>query len=210
MFSNLTKKALKSLALISLLPLFLASCEKESERLPDYLMEFVTVEMEGSDYRFRADNGKLLIPDRVTNLSAKTGQRVIINYVPLEGNNIHINYASPIFTGKIEADGYPENYADTPVKIQSVWVGGDYLNLIIETEYHSVPHSVALLRDSSSESLDIYFSHSSNNDSPGYPKVLYASFLIKEIREQANVSPVPFHFFVNTYEGMRTFNLELR
>jgi hypothetical protein len=195
---------------VFLLLLLFSACEKAPERMNDYLVEFATVVKENSNYRFRLDNGRLLIPEEVKNYSGEEGQRVVLNYIPLEGDAVKINFVSDIFTGAIQPAGFPERYSDNPVKIRSVWVGGNYLNLVIETEYHNAPHSVALFRDSSSASADLYFSHSSNNDPPGYPKMMYASFLLAGLREQAGSSPVPFRFFINTYTGMRIFELELK
>lgn len=193
-----------------LLLLLLSGCEKDPTRMDDYLVEFATVVKENSSYRFRLDNGRLLIPEEVKNYSGEEGQRVILNYVPLEGDAIKIKFVTNIFTGTIQPDRFPEHYLDDPLKIQSVWVGGDYLNLIVETEYHSEPHSVALLRDPSSTSVDLYFSHSSNDDPPGYPKIMYASFLLTGLREQTGNSPIPFRLFINTYTGMRILELELK
>lgn len=193
-----------------LLVLLLSSCEKDPGRMDDYLVEFATVVKENSNYRFRLDNGRLLIPDEVKNYSGEEGQRVILNYIPLEGDAIRINFVSNIFTGTIQSDGFPQNYSDDPVKIQSAWVGGDYLNLVMEIEFLNVPHSVALLRDRSSTSVDLYFSHSSNDDPPGSPKMMYASFLLSDLREQTSASPVPFRLFINTFTGIRIFELELK
>lgn len=178
--------------------------------MDDYLVEFATVVKENSKYRFRLDNGRLLIPEEVKDYSGEEGQRVILNYVPLGGDAIKINFVSNIFTGSIQAEGFPQNYSDDPVKIQSVWVGGDWLNLILEIEYLNVPHKVALFRDHSSSSADLYFSHSSENDPPGYPRMMYASFLLSDLREQVGSPPVPFRFFINTYTGIRIFELELK
>lgn len=203
-------KGYKSLLLSFVLLLLLSGCEKDPARMNDYLVEFATVVKENSDYRFRLDNGRLLIPNEVKKYSGEEGQRVILNYVPLEGNNIKINFVNNIFTGTVQPDGFPKNYSDDPLKIQSVWVGGDYLNLILEAEYHSIPHSIALLRDPSATSVDLHFSHSSNDDPPGYPKMMYASFLLADLKSQNGNSPVPFRLFINTYAGMRIFELELQ
>lgn len=189
--------------------LLFSGCEKGPERMDNYLIDFATVVKDNSSYRFKLDNGRLLIPEEVKNYSGEDGQRVILNYIPLEGDAIKINFVSNIFTSTIQSDGYPENYSDDPVKIQSVWVSGDYLNVIIETEYHNVPHRVSLLRDLSSTSVDLYFSHSANNDPPGYPRMIYASFLLSDLREQTGSTTVPFRLFINTYTGMRIFELEL-
>ncbi|MDY9919555.1 MULTISPECIES: hypothetical protein [Proteiniphilum] len=196
--------------LVFLLILLLSSCEKDPGRMDDYLVEFATVVKENSKYRFRLDNGRLLIPEEVKDYSGEEGQRVILNYVPLGGDAIKINFVSNIFTGSIQAEGFPQNYSDDPVKIQSVWVGGDWLNLILEIEYLNVPHKVALFRDHSSSSADLYFSHSSENDPPGYPRMMYASFLLSDLQKPTSGSPVPFRLFINTYTGMRIFELELK
>lgn len=198
-----------TLLVFLLIPL-LPACEKDQGRMADYLVEFATVEKENSNYRFRLDNGRLLIPEEVKNYSGDDGQRVILNYIPLGGDAIQINYVSNIFTGSIQSEGFPQNYSDDPVKIQSAWVGGDYLNLVMEIEYHSEPHKVALLRDHSSTTVDLYFSHSSEDDPPGYPKMMYASFLLSDLREQTNTSPVPFRLFINTYTGIHILELELQ
>ncbi|WP_294083824.1 hypothetical protein [Proteiniphilum sp. UBA5384] len=196
--------------LVLFLFFLLPGCEKESVRMDSYFVDFATVLVENSNFRFRLDNGRVLIPEKVNNFSAEEGQRVIINYVPIEENMIRINYVTAIFTGTIQSDGFPENYSDDPVNIQSVWVGGDYLNLIIETEYYNAPHRVSLLRNPSSSSIDLYFSHSLNNDPPGYPKKMYASFLLSDLRNQTTTSSVPFRLFINTYSGLRTFELVLQ
>jgi hypothetical protein len=195
-------------AILLLLFFLLSACEKDQKRMDDYVVEFATVIKENSNYRFRLDNGRLLIPENGKNYAGEEGQRVVINYTPLEGDAIKINSVSDIFTGDIRTDGFSERYSDDPVKIRSVWVGGDYLNLVMEVEYHNAPHSIALFRNSASTSVDLYFSHSSNEDPPGYPKMMYASFLLSGLRGQTS-APVPFRLFINTYTGMRIIDLRL-
>ncbi len=190
--------------------LFVSSCDKEPDRLDDYWVEFATLLKVGSSYRFQLDNGRLLVPEKTEGIEGQNGQRVILNYVPLQGDTIKVNYASPIFTAHVEADGYPERYTDHPVKIQSVWVSGDYLNLIMELEYHSKPHSLSLLRDHNASSIDLYLSHSRNGDPPGAPQVMHASFLLSSLRTGSGILVVPFRLFINTYTGPRVFELELK
>ncbi len=169
--------------------------------MDDYLVEFATVKKEGAGYRFLLDNGRLLIP-RETDYTGKEGQRVILNYVPWQGDTVKINDITDIFTGAVQSDGFPGRYVKDPVKIQSVWVGGDYLNMIIEVEYHSKPHKVALFRDLSSPTIDLWFSHSQGNDPPGYPQIMYASFLLSSLRT-LNRDSIPFKVFIQTYDGLR-------
>lgn len=195
--------------LMLLLLLSFSACEKESERMDNYLVEFATVENGNAGYCFRLDNGRLLIPEEAGNYSQKDGQRVILNYVPLEGDAIRVNVVSDIFTGTIQSEGFAQNYSDDPVSVQSIWVGGDWLNLILETEYHSKPHRIALFHDTSATTLDLYFSHSSEDDPPGYPQKIYASFLLSDLREQSGGIPATVRLLINTYTGIRVFELEI-
>lgn len=198
------------LPLISACLLFTIGCEKETDRLDNYLVNFATVLREGPAYRFQLDNQEILIPKDAKNYTGESGQRVVLNYVPLTGDTIQINWISDIFTGTVLSEGFPERLSQDPVKIQSVWVGGSYLNMILEVEYHSRPHTIALLRDTSSPYIDLYLSHSRENDPPGYPKIMYASFLLNDLRSDGDSTPLPFRLFVNTYDGVREFSLELK
>lgn len=190
---------------------FLSSCDNDPERMDSYFVDFATVVKESANYRFILDNGRLLIPNDVKGFSGDEGQRVVLNYIPIEENRININFVSKIFTGKLQQNGFPKDYSNDPLKIQSVWISGGWLNLIMETEYHSVPHSIGLLRDVNSPTIDLYLSHATNNDPPGYPKMLYASFRLTDLYEQTtNTNPIPVRLFINTYTGMRIMELELK
>lgn len=200
-----------ALAFMAIL-LFVSGCDKEPERMDDYLVEFATLLKEGSSIRFQLDNGQLLIPESNYNIKGENGQRVILNYTPKKDDRIKVNHVTPIYTGAIE-EGYPDRYSNDPVKIQSVWVGGDYLNLIIEVEYHSKRPSLTLLRNRESTSIDLYFSHSRNNSLPGYPQVMHASFRLSTLRSEypeGSKQSVPFRLFINTHTGMRMFQMELK
>lgn len=183
-------------------------CDKEPERMDDFLAEFATVLKQGDSYRFELDNGRVLIPQEFDGFSGKEGDRVVIFWIPLSGDSVKIKRVSPIFTGGILTQFFPAIYINDPLKIISVWVEGDYLNLILEIEYHSTPHSVALFRDPLSEEIDLYLAHSENEDPPGYPQIMYASFLLSSLQETSETS-VPFRLFIDTDKGIRQFDLTI-
>jgi hypothetical protein len=189
---------------------FLAvGCEKEDERIDNFLVDFATVFVSNRRIFFQLDNQRILIPKGL-NYSGESGQRVILNYTPLRGDTVKVNDVANIFTGAIQLPDFFQQPSKDPVKIQSVWVGGDYLNMIFETEYHSVQHLIGLfIMDPSSTPRELYFSHSRNNDPPGYPQTFYASFSIKGLRYPGSSDPVPFRLFINTYAGMREIDLTL-
>lgn len=190
---------------------FFASCEKAPERLDNFLVHFATVIKQNETIHFQLDNNKTLIPKELKDYTANEGQRVVLNYIPLNGDTVKIRNVSNIFTGTIDEKGYPEHYHKDPVKIQSVWVAGNYLNMILEVEYHSKAHLIGLFRDMASSTTDLYFSHSVHEDPPGYPKKLYASFSLQALKPSiTNTSPTPFRLFIETHQGLREFAFELK
>lgn len=196
--------------IIAILLIISQGCQKEPDRIDNYLVDFATLLKEGSIYRFKLDNGRTLIPQKEVSLSVSEGNRVIINWTPLDGDTVKVNKVSPIFTDTIHTVGYPAIYRDDPVKIVSLWVGDIWLNLIIEIEYHSINHSIRLFRDMESEEVTLYLSHSTNNDPPGYSEKIYASFQLSSLRKDEEELETAFKLFINTNSGMREFNLILK
>lgn len=196
--------------LITVLLFTLLGCDKEFERLDNYLVDFATVLKQGSNFLFQLDDGKVLTPQGSFNLNADTGDRVLLNWVPSNDNIVKINRATPIFTAKIQNEGYPSQYENHPVKIQSVWVSGIYLNMIFEIEYKSIPHSIEILRDMESPTVDLYFVHTTNNDPRGYPQIMYASFLLSSILDTNNTTETLFNLYINTNNGMRSYQFTLK
>ena len=185
------------------------ACEKEDERIDDFLVEFATVVKPADKITFQLDNNKILIPKELKDYSGKDGQRVFLNYTPLLGDTIKVNNVSDIFTGTVQESNAVNSLIKDPVKIQSVWVGGNYLNLILEIEYYDKTHVIGLFRDTQSPDIDLHFAHSRDGDPPGYAKKLYASFSLSAIKS-ANGSPTPFRFHINTRSGERVFELEVK
>lgn len=202
---------MKQIAFTLLVILSLAliqGCDKKPERMDDFLAEFATVIKQGDTYRFKLDNGKVLSPIDVKDFHGSDGDRVILYWTPLNGDKIEIKNITPVFSGDVLFEGYPENYKNDPLKIISVWVEGDYLNLILEIEYHSTPHTIALYKDTSTEGTDLYLSHSMNNDPPGYFQIMYASFRLSKLKSLKETE-VPFRLFIYSNKELRQFNFTL-
>lgn len=178
------------------------SCEKEPPRLGNYRVEFATAIVENRQTRFQLDNRKILLPSDRKNFGIKNNQRILLNYTALQNNTIIVNRVNPVFTDAIRLLS-PEIWHRVPVKIQSIWVGGDYLNMILEVEYHSKPHKFGVFSHETNKRT-LYFSHDSNGDLPGYPKMMYLSFLLKNIDVPDSSSSVPFSLSIETYSGLRT------
>ncbi|HAC73028.1 MAG TPA: hypothetical protein DD786_01805 [Porphyromonadaceae bacterium] len=188
--------------------LLASACEKEPERIDNFFVEFATVVKPVERITFQLDNFKTLIPIELKDYSGKNGQRVILNYTPLRGDTVKINSVNDIFTGVVQESNAVTNLIKDPVKVQSVWVDGNYLNLILEIEYFDKTHVIGLFRDTQSSTIDLHFSHSKENDPPGYTQKLYASFSLSAIKSP-NGSPTPFRFHIQTHTSVRVFELEV-
>ena len=194
--------------LVAILLFLFTSCEEELPRMDDFKVDFATVLVETENVRFRLDNGQILTPiNPEAHPNARNGQRVIINYTPLENNRIRIRAVTNIFYGAILSTDSPAQIRQDPVRIQSVWVGGNYLNMILEVQFHTVPHSIALYRDTASSSVNLHLGYSRNEDPPGTTRMLHASFSLNSLREGDSL--VPFQLFINTHGGMRKFEMVL-
>lgn len=116
--------------------LFFIGCDKDETRVPDFLVEFATIIKTGSSITLKLDNGNVLIPDNTSSLEVEDGNRVIVNFTPLENNSIRINSIQQIFLGEIKSKESPNDIKAEPIKIISIWVSGSYLNMSIQVDYH--------------------------------------------------------------------------
>lgn len=188
------------LFLLIIIP-FLFSCEKETERLDNFLVEFATVQKTGSTITFKLDNGDILSPNKITAFDLENGNRVLMNYTPLENNTIKINNIRKVFMESYQDKGYPEKVIKDPIKIISIWLSGDYLNMSFEVDYHSKTHTTGLFRDTEAKETTFYFSYSREEDPPGAPTQTYLSFNMEELQDKN------FTVIVNTYKGVRKFEV---
>lgn len=183
---------------------FLLSCKKETARIADFFVEFATVNLESSAIKLTLDDGTVLIPKTTTKLDLEDGDRVILNYTPLEDKFITINGVRKIFLDSIKTEGYPDKVITSPIKIVSIWVSGHYLNMSFEVDYHSKPHTTALFRDLKAEKPTLYFSYSREDDPPGAPTQTYLSFDLSSLENKTS-----FIIYVNTDKGMKRYELQI-
>lgn len=185
------------------------SCQKEMERMDNLFLEFATVEKQSSAIRFRLDNQQLLTPKSNPGYKGRVGQRVILNYTPLSGDTIKINQVVNIFTSILEEREQPMlNW--NPIWLQSAWVSGGYLNMIIEVEYYQGGHKLELTRNKEKAPADIFLYFSREKDPPGFRQKMYLSFSLQPLTEDDD--PVEtLNLYLNTEDdGIRILQLENR
>lgn len=198
---------LKGFRIYLLLLVFLTiGCEKEIERMDDFFVEFATVKQYPDKVGFVLDNYRELLPENAFQYSGEDGQRVILNYTPVMEDIVRINSLSDVYTSNIIIDNDIDFSIIEKVKLQSVWVGGDYLNIIFEAEFYEKNPSVGVLLDSNSEGINLYFAFKRNGDSPGYQRKFYTSFALDLIISDSEDN-TPFKFYIDTYDGLKEYSL---
>lgn len=191
--------------------LFIAiSCDTDKDnRMDDFLLDFATVQKSSGSTSFVLDNYRSLVPKIEPSKEWDEGQRVVINYTFLSGDTIKVNSVSEIYIGQIKSLYGVDDIQTEPIKIQSVWVGGNHLNLIFNVEYYDKAHKIELIHDTSKESdISLYLSYSREDDVPGYSQKMYTSFYLGDIQSE-EVEDTPFKLYINTTSGLMTYNFKV-
>lgn len=188
-----------ALILSTLMLLCFVGCDKEEKRVPNFLVKFATVVKTESSIAIELDNGVVLQYVNSSDLKVEEGNRVILNYTPLEDGTIKINSIQKIFLDNIKSEGYSDKLKSDPIKIVSVWVSGNYLNMSFYVDFHSKEHSVALFRDEQADKPTLYFMYSRLDDPPGAPTLRHLSFNLDGLEKE------DFAIYINTNKGERRF-----
>lgn len=178
--------------------------------LGDFRIDLATVT---SDRNLLLDNQVTLTPTNIViPTDYKANSRVMVNYRRTEtsGANsykISINSIAAVNSSTIKP--ITQSLPDDPILAESLWIGGDWLNLRIGFEYFGKTHSMELAQRIVSNSDTIYLElhHAKNGDTPGYWVKTYLSFPIKSYAKKG-VS-VPIKLRVNSAkEGIKYFRFD--
>lgn len=194
------------------------SCEPlEEPRV--YYTEFVTAHVAPDNSLYfeqvlRNDLGSyMLYPNpSVAGTETSEGVRTILQY--------YVNEERPDKSKEIEVidlysvrhdtiiDAHPDTiaaYPNDPVRINTIFRTGNYINLDMAIEYFNKTHSLDLFSNplqASSDTIDVILRHSRNDDVLGYWVSAYASFYIpnlaqyRAMRVYANTPNTPLGYFI--------------
>jgi hypothetical protein len=204
--------------LISKIALFIAvllsffSCEDDTVDygLGEYYQNLATVL---NDSAYILDSGESLYNvNYEQNKPLDANKRVFLTYSYAEKENSLYDHAivvhgiSEIAQSELKAvdkariDSFPAE----PVFLESVWIGSHYLNMQFYFNYHSKSHSIGLMTDSlqlHADTIQLYFKHDTNLDSPGYPAHLFLSFDLEQVlgKPVENKKPLAVHINTDNY-----------
>lgn len=216
------KKSVWKLSFILAL-LTIVSCNKKDDHsLGAFRINLATVITEGrNSYYLLLDNGKRLWPAASDiAYSPVNNRRVFVNYTTLSDKKngydhyIKVNDIWNILT-KNTIELTPQN-ADSighdPVRINAVWVGGDYLNIDFMFNYGGIrPHAINLVENklplkTLSDTIGLEFRHNAYNSRN---KRLYEGFVcfnLKPFRRE-DADSVKLAIKVKDWKGNKTYNL---
>lgn len=196
--------------------LFTVSCEEFANVEPFvYNLVSVDTDSKGNFYQIRDDYGKVLaITANECETDGNTPDstyRMICNYIEYEDNTALLNSVNEI----ISCIARPLSYFDgheikkDPLDVQSFWVSGGYLNIVLEIKGLNKPHSLSPIDYSTDTEVIFGFYHDHNSDVQSYTKNAYVSIPLW---------PYPFlqqgdiiQFSVMDYDGEeKTYRLEYK
>ena len=168
----------------------LTSCSEDGElTYPDLLNEFADVSTNADgrfDYLYTDGGKKLEIVNsaeiEVEGVTPDTVYRILSGYVPVDGGGVKLFslQAIPLLYPEPQATSLDGVKTD-PVKMQSIWRGGNYLNIILQVVAQDGKHKFHVVEDSlvSSSSgkhtLYLRLSHDAGGDVQAYTQKAYFS-----------------------------------
>lgn len=181
------------LSIIRLLVLLLimASCGEEEYYYPSVKMEFVTIES-GGDGRIKTlipDKGEILpvLQDLTgSTISPNASARVMCNYETMEdGAKIYSLQSLLTPTPKPKDDPvFKDKEGKDPVEVVSIWLGRDYLNMILNLKVSTEKgHTFGIIDSKFGEMLNLVLYHDADGDEKYYNRRAYISVPLRQYAE---------------------------
>lgn len=188
-------------------------CDKEEEyHYPSVKLEFLTAttNSQGTIDQIITDKGKAFhvqTDGSYLRLPADTLLRIVTNYEEVEGGVRLYGATVPISNYPIPLAEFQEEMVKHPVNIQSIWMGLDYLNMILLVKAQNQKHTFRFIEESATideetNELDLLIGlhHNNNGDIEAYTQRAYASIPLKQYAEKG-YSKINIRFTLNANEG---------
>lgn len=206
------RRKLHSIWLWGLLVLMTA-CGEDDYYYPSVKLEYVTIEA-GEDGRIQTllpDKGASLpvLEDRTgSSISPNTSRRVMSNYEVVSGG-VKIYSLQSLITPmpKPEDDPVYENGVKTdPVEVVSIWLGRDYLNMILNLKVSTGKgHTFGIVEDTSEletkSIVDMLLYHDANSDEEYYNRRAYISVPLAQYIDRENPEQIKIKFYTCKKDG---------
>ena len=212
-----------ALILIAMLA-FTTSCDNSGHSLNTFRIDIATVQPVGQNsFTLLLDNGKLLWPAAsAVRYFPRENQRVIVNYTILSDRHgefdhlIRINDIWNVLTKQVielTAEN-ADSIGNDPVRINQMWVGGDFLNVSFVFNWGGVrPHAINLVKNTTisqvSDVIHLEFRHNSFGSTSTQGREGLVSFDLRPFRTEEK-DEVRFSVKVNEPTGVRNIDVVYR
>lgn len=196
------------------------ACGEDEYHYPSVKLEFVTIES-GNDGHIQTvipDKGEVLtVANDYTrsSITPNSSKRVLSNYEIEEGTsraNIYSLQAAIVLEPKQRDEGKEETEEDLPkdpVEVTSIWMGRDYLNMILNVKIKGgKPHSFQLFAEEEQATaeegenvviLSLY--HDANGDEAYYNRNAYISVPLTGLAAEEQTIRIKFKYYTTDENG---------
>lgn len=203
---------------LPVLVFMLVSCGDDDDyHYPSVKLDFLTAQAgaDGSLQSVLTDEGETLaiVEDASkTRIDANASARIVSNYGKAEaadGTSGVKLYAvlSAISPVPQSADKFKDGIKRDPADILSIWMGIDYLNIMLEIKLQNGKHSFHFIEDevttdkeAGTRTVRLSLYHDDGGDVQAYTKRAYASIPLRQYAEDG-IDKVTIYFSLNTYSG---------
>lgn len=202
--------------LLPLLVCLLAACGDEDYHYPSVKLEFLTA-FSGADGYLQSvvtDEGETLpvLEDKTkTNMEANASARIISNYAreaATDGTAGVVLYAlsKVVSVAPRAADKFEEGVKADPADVLAVWMGHDYLNMMLEVKengehkLHFVEDEVTVDAAAGCSEVHLTLYHDAQEEMASYSRRAYASVPLRQYAVEG-IRKVAVRFSVHTYSG---------
>jgi len=205
----------------------LSSCKEEKQYVyPSVKLEFLTAQADdvgGLLYLIKDDGSKLrVVADHTGTLfTVDSETRIVCNYVTLEeptvteeGTAEVYSLLSPVSLQPIKLASPSTDMKVDPLAVQSIWLSGKYINMVLLVKaqdgkhfFHFIEDSIAAESGRNRVYLTLY--HDKGDDVEAYSKNAYASVpLASYIAQYKNGFYISFR--IHTYGKLETYKFEYK
>ncbi len=190
--------------------LSLTACSNDPPTYPDLLTSFVDMRIasNGQDHWMQTDDGQqysVTYMCDMKDLVRDSLYRMVGRYELLD------NHKAKVYAVAKTVSSAPQHFAEfytDPVKVQSIWQSGSYLNLVLQVMVHDVQHEFAFATEQIDKTnMRITLCHDRKDDIEGFYEKVYVSVPLTQYAQWMNDGKA-LEFCVNTYEGMRSYSLK--
>ncbi len=211
--------------LLLLLPALLGACKDDDYEYPSVKMEFLTAASgnDGLIATILPDKGSQMnvVQDRSNGkFEVNSTKRIIANYAEVAAesgntpNALIYAWAAVIAAQPEPASAFKDGVKVDPADILSIWMGRDYLNIILQVKSQNGKHTLHFVNTGEGTDeqtgrpfVDLLLYHDANNDVQATTKRVYLSIPLESFAVAGET--VDIRFSLNTYSGeLKTYSFE--